>query len=709
MNQPSASTVSSSSGIDFKEIYFVLREKVWLIVTAVLIACAFAGAYIIRTPKVYAAKAIVQVEQGRRNVVKIEEIRREDLTSLEILKTIEQNMANSVLLQRVLETQKFTPGDLGLATDGKTYSEAQLIDALGKSVTVKLMRGTRLISVVAENRNPAVAQKIAQSLVSEYVRSNLEQHIGVSREANKFLMEEADRLKAKLEKSEQALQAYKESKHSVSLEESQNIIVEKLKELNQKLTMAKAERLKLESDVAEAHKLAGRRPEDLMAISSIASSVSVLEQKKKVTEQEGIVASLNQRYLPEHPKLIQAQSLLKELKDELARTILKAAEAIDTSYAAAKATEDKFAAVLKEQEQEALELNKIAIPFNVLAREVESDREMYNSVLTRLKETDITKDVDQDAIRVVEPASVPERPIRPRVVVVGMGGLLAGLLAGIGLCLALHMLDSSLKTVDRAEAYLGLPAIAAIPVGKKVSSSATLSLVSEPNSAVAETFRTLRTSLSLLGSQAERQTFLFTSAAPGEGKSFCSANQAVAFAQQGARTLLIDADLRLPTVGKVFFDSEVRTGVSEYISGNSTLHESIQMTDIENLFVMPAGNRAPNPAELLAGSGFAKLMEEARTKFDRIIVDSPPVHAVSDTLLLLKYVQSVCLVVHAGKTPAKAVARAIAKLAEAGGKPVGFVLNRLPNWGGGTYYYYYSAGSYGKGVYGAPDAADVVN
>jgi capsular exopolysaccharide synthesis family protein len=282
---------------------------------------------------------------------------------------------------------------------------------------------------------------------------------------------------------------------------------------------------------------------------------------------------------------------------------------------------------------------------------------------------------------------------------------LGGLLAGITLCLGLNSLDSSLKTVDRAEQHLRLPALAAVPIGPQASSAATLPLLSEPHGVVAEAFRTLRTSLSLLGPPSERQVFLFTSAVPGEGKSFCSTNFAVSLAQNGARTLLVDADLRLPTIEKIFFKGEVHTGLSNCLAGQCKAADAIQATSTENLWVMTAGNRAPNPAELLARATCPNLLRELAARFDHIVLDTAPITAVSDTLLLVKHVQTVCVVVHAGKTPAKAVLRASAKLAEAGAKPVGFILNRLPKRSGTGYYYYYSAGQYGKGVYGAPKEA----
>jgi capsular exopolysaccharide synthesis family protein len=346
----------------------------------------------------------------------------------------------------------------------------------------------------------------------------------------------------------------------------------------------------------------------------------------------------------------------------------------------------------------------MSISYNVLSREVETDRTLYNSVLGRLKETDVTKGLKQEQFRVVETPVIPDKPVKPRPLFTLAVALMGGLFAGLGLTIGMNALDSSLKTVDRAERFLDLPAVGAVPKAKAGGPADPLMVLQEPHGAVAEAFRTLRTSMSLLGRNNDRRTFIFTSAVPGEGKSFCSINYALSLAQQGLRTLLIDSDLRLPTLCKRLFDDETHPGTADFIAGQVSLEEGIRPSPVENLYVMTAGNRAPNPAELLAGPGFAELIQRALTKFDRVVVDSAPVNAVADTLLLVRHVQSVVLVVHAAKTPRKAVLRASQKLAEAGSRPVGQILNQLPTHGGVGYYYHYSAGEYGKGVYGAPVA-----
>jgi Mrp family chromosome partitioning ATPase len=310
------------------------------------------------------------------------------------------------------------------------------------------------------------------------------------------------------------------------------------------------------------------------------------------------------------------------------------------------------------------------------------------------------------------------------------------LAVGLAFVYASDLLDRSIKTVDQAESALSLPVLAAVPeigkgdtidstANKTVPTAASYRLVAEaPEGPAAEAFRNLRASLSLLGPEAERKVFLFTSAVPNEGKSFSSANYSLALAQQGHRVLLIDGDLRRPSLHKIFLrNGEGRNGEDEtpgivdYLVGAIDLPSAVQSVSAGRLdpglfegdssrivaatagtlCVLTGGRRAPNPAELLSGPSFAKLVSDAVSLFDRVVIDSAPVLAVSDTLLMAPLVQTVCVVVRANKTPRNAVQRALGMLTGAGGRPAGVILNRLPRTRGAGYYYYYASPGYGKG------------
>jgi capsular exopolysaccharide synthesis family protein len=311
---------------------------------------------------------------------------------------------------------------------------------------------------------------------------------------------------------------------------------------------------------------------------------------------------------------------------------------------------------------------------------------------------------------VVQSAYKPERPFSPQKAKIMALGILGGLFCGVLLALGLNALDHSFKTVDQVEEVLGMPVLGVVPVMREARKSKGPIIVSEDRESVgAEAFRTLRVSLSMLGKAEARKVFLFTSAVPAEGKTFSSLNFAAILAQQGLRTLLIDADLRKPSVEEYFGTNGAHgTGVTDYLTAQKKFDEIIQTSKIEHLSYITAGTTAPNPAELLAQGGFPSLLDEAVKQFDRVVVDSAPIHAVSDTLLLVDHVQTVCIVARAAKTPRKSIQRAIHLLRKAGGPVAGIVLNRLPRRGGvGGYYYtaYYDYAYHGKyakkGVYSA--------
>jgi capsular exopolysaccharide synthesis family protein len=332
---------------------------------------------------------------------------------------------------------------------------------------------------------------------------------------------------------------------------------------------------------------------------------------------------------------------------------------------------------LKEQEQAALELNKIAIPYNALVREVETDRALYESVLTRMKVTNVAKGIWENNIRVIETPSLAAGPAKPAKLKILLLGFLGGFVIGCGLVVGTDMADSSIRRVNQVEEILGLPVLALVPRSKRRHLDKEPVVTSNPASHEAEAFRSLRTALSFLGQKSDFKTVLFTSANPREGKTYCSLNCAAALAQTGLRTLLIDADLRRPNLTKALMPGIKTRGLSACLSGNGTIMDCCRPTGTENLFILGAGERASNPAELLAAGDFAGLLKEAMLHFDRVVLDSAPINAVSDTQLIVREVESVCLVVRAGKTPRRAVVRACGLLAQATHSPDAVVLNRM--------------------------------
>ena len=669
MNILQEDTSRETLATDVHAVLQVLRSKALLIVICTAGALLLAFIYTCFIPRVYSAQTVIQIEQEEQKVVKIEGISSEDLKSLDALKTFEQNVSSPEVLLRVVHRPELRD-DPTFLPEIKSKSDSAVQRALAKHIDAKLRRGTRLIDITVTHRSPVMAQKIAELLVQEFVGWNFEAKREAAERARQFLLDEATRLRAKLEQSEQAMQNYKERKEAVSLEDRQNITVDKLKELNLRVTNAKAERLKLESDYSEAKAGNDRSPENLLNISSIANTPAVMDLRRTINEKEVQLATLKERYESRYPKVIDAESELQYFRIALEREILKARDVLASSYRAAVLTESKLNEALQEQQKAALELNKISIPYAVLARDTDADRTLYNSVFTRLKETDITAELAQNPIRIVARPLLPDRPMTSKRNKALALGLLLGLACGGGIALAS---SRSLNTLHEAEVLLGVRSLSEIPKLRATRQKAKPALLDHDPEAEGS-FRNLRSSLLLIKHANSRRTFLFTSAHPGEGKTFCAVNCAISFAQLGLKTLIIDADLRRPNVARWLFLEAPPTG-------------TILSTDVPNLSAIFADETHADAGQLLPNLSFEQLIRKAAAKFDRIVVDSAPVNVVNDTLLFARHVESVCLVIHAGKTPAEDVIRAAQRLAEAGAAPIGFVWNqaRIAR----RYYYYY--------------------
>ena len=713
----------AASSVDLRQLYHVFLERVWAILLVLILTTFLGGLYVVRSPKIYSATMTLQVDE-ESHIVDFGKFKPDQQGTSEILKTFEQTLVSRPILQRVAATNQLATNPkfltifekrkglfdvvTGNSEPQRELTAEDIAGTLAGITESRLRRGTRLIDIAVEHPNPELAAQLANSIFKEYVQLSLEQYKSSGLSAGQFLVDEAEKLKKKLRASEQALQEYRLKAASISLDDKKDIIGQKLKELSAKVTEANSARIRLESDLAQIQQLGGNIGA-LLGIASVASDPTVRDIQSNLSKYESDFSSIKQRYLPKHPKYIGTLSALTEWRNALTNAVLKIPKTIELAYKGAKSSEEILEVALKEQSALALALNTQKIEFEVLSREVESDRGLYDSVLKRMKESQVTKELQSDKLRVVQPAIAPSVPAKPQKVKIMAAAILVGLMGGLMLALLLNQIDSSIKSVDQAEEFLQLPVLTAIPQITSFGSGRGLVVVDDAKSIGAEAIRTLRTSLSMLGKPEDRRVYLFTSAIPAEGKTFCSLNYSVSLAQQGSKTLLIDGDLRRPAVEKAIGGKDKKgLGVTDFILGRKTLAEIVQTTGVENFSYIPAGTTAPNPAELLGQHGIASLITEALLHYDKVVIDSAPVHAVSDTLLMLKHVQTVCLVARANRTPRKATLRAVQMLRHSGAPLAGLVLNRLPRRVGlGGYYYdsYYNYSYYGKygakGVYGA--------
>lgn len=665
----------TSSPINIRAIMNTLMDKAWIIIVCVAAAAFLAVLHVRHATRIYGAKAVLQVESDKPKVAPVEGVQGENFSSVDFVKTIEQTLQSRTLFERVVDADRLGADARFVAQEGEK-SKPGLVSQLASITEVRMRPGTRLIDVTVEHPNAELAAQLANSIVREFVRQSLEHQSSSAQIATELLLDEANRLRRKLEESDQALQAYKEQTQFMPAENPQNTI---LSQVEQRLTQQKSARIELETEYQQYEKAKGNA-EALLAVPFVAANPVVIQLQNEIIAQKAEFDRIKQTKKARHPKYIEAEMALVNLRQALNEAIAQTGETKRIAYSNAVTAEKALADTLNKEQLNAIGSSKMAMAYNALAREAESDRALYQRFLQRVKETAVMKDLELSKIRVVQRADVPERPIRPQREQLIMLGVVLGALFGIGIALLLGAMDSSLKTMDDAEDYLRVPALSTIPqipAGRLNSTQ----LIMANNRALsgAESFRSLRTSLALLRQTEEQRVFLFTSALPEEGKTFCSLNYAASLSQQGLRVLLIDCDLRRPAVEYCLSGGHGELpGVSDYLNGKENFGEVIHEAKAGNFFYMPAGRPVSNPSELLAQPQFNQLLEEALKTFDRVVIDSAPIFGVSDTLLVVNRVDVACLVVRACKTPRKKALRALKILEKAGAPLAGLVLNRVP-------------------------------
>ncbi len=772
---------------DFRRYWHSFLERIWIVAICVLAGLFLALGNLARTPKLYQAHTVLDVELEEPSFVPTSDYatrtRSMFLASQEALRTIEQQLINPTFLARVVRSEglaqdggraligqsivadksssaseRTAPSQAGDKTqnaNGGVTTFTPVEEALGRAmvgmVQPAIRRGTRLIDLYVTHGDPATAQHLAEAVGREYIRNSIERRASSSEAALRYLLEEEERLKRNLQKSEAAVAEYKANNPDAlqlgggtAATGSQGaggsrggLVEDNLQDINTKLAAAKSDQIRLEGQLQQVDQI-GNNIDALLGIPSISAAPMVAGARNNIIQIEASITTLALRYKDKHPRMMAAKASLAEAKDKLRQAVLAQRPILRNTLDQAKATEASLKQALQNQQGVAVNLNRTAIGYQELARQAETDRALYESVIRQIKDTNLAKGVKATAVSVIEHSPLPNFPVSPRPKKTILMGLLGGLAVGLALVFGVDALDRSIKTVDQAESTLGLPVFAAVPDttdegpvsrlkrrSKAFRSSNYRVVVETPESPAAEAFRNLRAALSLLGPEAERKVSLFTSAVPSEGKSFTSANYSLALAQQGYRVLLIDGDLRRPNIHKIFrlpnarnnSDEDSAPGVTDCLVGEADVasaarqipageiqlvDESIELTKNiltatgGQLFVLGGGRRAPNPAEILAGPFFGQLVAKAATLFDRVVIDSAPILAVSDTLLMMPHVQTVCIVVRAAKTPRPAIRRAIILLAKSGIRPAGLVLNRLRRGRGVGYYYYYASHGYGK-------------
>lgn len=707
-NAPSYSSYSAYSapaddaagGIDIGRIFGTLKKHFWVVILFFAAGIVGIVAYLNLATPIFQSFALLKVEQRVQDATPLTATNSvEDLRSVEMLGTIQRGFLTRSLMERVIkkldlvERPTFFPPNTPEADRSETMAIVYLLD----NIETQVVRGTRFIMLTFDHPDADLAREVTQTLIDEYISLDGEQRFSSALESVDFLTKEVDRRRARLEESKRKLSTYASDLGNVSVDSEMNIIAEKLETLNATLTKASVDRLALEADFEQIQSVRDD-PKALLQIGSINLLPEIQTLRTSLNQLDGEISAASQRYGQLNPHVQELVSRRETLEERLYAEALRAPSAVEITLRAAIQNEQSLEKQVKAQEKKTLEVKQLRIESSVLQGQIDADETAFQAALQRLNQEMSQARSKPFFLQVVDPAS-PAYKIAPKPLIVSAIFGLGSLALAAGVIFLIAITDTSFKSIEEIESSLGLPVLAAVPrsfdqkaKGKKGGASG-IAVAEDMYSTVSEAFRTLRAAL--LIANEEHPTVLMTSAVPSEGKSFCAINLAAAFAQQEMRTLLIDADLRKPVIEDRLFGRHDARGFSDFLAGNSELDDVVQPTEIKNLSVVSAGTVTSNPAELLARkSRVADFLSQATEKYDRVVVDSAPILAVSDTLSLARHFQTICMVVRSHKTPNRFVRRALDLLARACNATMGVALNQLPMRGGGYQYYHYQSGGY---------------
>ena len=573
--------------------------------------------------------------------------------------------------------------------DTQLLDRESVVGALRGSMQVEPVPNSRLVRINVVGADPALAARVANAWADAYTKSNMERKVDASSYARTFLEQELAKSKIRLEESENSLVQYTRQKQILSVDEKSNPLTQNFTDFSAALAKAEQDRIKNEANYDEIKR-------------SLSSSRDLLENKALATFRESkakLELEYQQQlrtYKPGHPSMqaLQAQIDLSEQRIQSESKAITGS--VETTAKAALdsaiAQETRLRARVETSKRGILDVQDQGIRYNILKREVDTNREMYSGLLKNLKEVGVTAMVGTNNVSVVDKADVPLFPFRPDVFRGAMTGILLGLMAGLALAFVVEYMDDSIKFPDEVERFTGLPLIGVIPKVNVSKSSPEDQATREPRSALAEAYRSVRTALQFSTARGAPRTIVVTSCTKNEGKTTSAMALAVALSQMGRRVLIVDGDMRNPSLHQMF-DTDHMSGLSNILSSDTEPISVTRKTDFPNLYLITAGPLPPNPAELLSGPGLVNLLDPGASHFDHIVIDAPPILGIADAIILCNQVDASLFVIESGKTRKAAIRNAIRRLRQSGTAPLGAILTKLGSdmtiYGYESDFYYY--------------------
>lgn len=707
---------AEEAGFDFRGYWNILLKRRWAIVIAFVIVM-FTGvvATFLVTP-IYRATAVIQVERQAAQVVNIPGVEPvespwydREFYETQIQLMTSRSMAEKIASDLPLDNPIFETltepslwDKLVNTVTGETpvkFSEMapdtqrrMLVNVVRYGLNVAPIRNSRLLQIQFQSPDPELAGAVANAIAYGFIEANLERKVDSSSYAKTFLEDRLEQIKLKLQESERQLAEFAQRESYINVANRESLLSTELQALTGALTAAKQARIEADARARQAqgaramsHPLLLGNP-GVQALRSTRATLEAEYQEKLLT------------YKPAYPLMQQLRSQIEEIDKQLLAEVELVRDSLQAGYAAAQQEEQMLQDQVDRLTGEVLAMQGRSTDFTVLEREVETNRQLYDALLQRYKEIGITSNVEANNISIVDPALIPARPFTPNLKRSLLASAVLGLMLGVALAFLLEYLDDTVKLPEDLERKLGLSILGVIP---KLDNRAPEDALADPRSAFSEAYRSVRTSLQFSTDHGVPKCLLITSPSASEGKSTTAVALARNFAQLGRRVLLIDADLRNPSLHRILA-TDNNVGLSNYLAGKIKPAGAIKGTKTLRLTLIPAGPLPPNPAELLAGPKMLSLVTLASEKFDQVIIDGPPVMGLADSPILSNMASGTLLIIESGTTRIATAKAAMKRLVAARAHLIGAVLTkfdaRIAGYGYGGYgdYLYYSYGGVGK-------------
>ena len=712
-------------GANLRDYIDVLLRRKWLILAILFLVFLSTMVFTLTSEKTYRAVGRLEVVQQSSKVTQFEEVAASNIKSDEYLLTQVSLLKSEALIQRVIDKLNLAEhtvitnkdAQVGMVDlvkkrikeliqpilSSKKEESAQqdsllseeiltgqkLKEFVQKRLSVDLERDTSIVTIAFESPDRQLSRDIVDTHIEEFMVWKMDQSLEATLYAREFLNKQIDRAKINLETSEEEMNRFAKLANIFSLDSKLNSEYSQLEELNAALAQAESDLIGKKATYDQA------RQDGSASLPMVLSSEMISNLKTEHSRLQSEYEDLSTTFMEEYPAVKRIKSKMLSVQNRIQAEQGKILRSIKNEYKTALLKFETLKARVKKQKETALDLNEKATQYKILAREVETNKSIYQTLLLRSKEIESMAGVTTGNINIVDRASLPILPFKPDVKKNLALAILIGLLAGIGCAFLLENLDDSIKNPDQIADRFNIPILGVVPLAKKTGRPLDTAFMTDPQEPFSESIRTAKVSIQLSGADSQTKQFVVTSTGPGEGKSTISLNLAMSFASADERVLLIDCDLRKPRLHKVLGNGEEKggAGFTNLLATNEKIRVVLKKTDIPNLWFLPSGPIPLNPVELLASNKFDKFMEQCANNFDRIILDSPPFQGFADTLVLTRKVGGIVLVSTIGETKREALRQFKKGMMNIQGHIIGCIVNKVST---SRRYGYYSYSAYSQ-------------